>query len=152
MPPFLKPSAVRKNNKHTGLCATEDTVQKSMAHYLDLCVLCKVLVVWWHVPNGGWRGKAEAARFKALGVRAGVPDLTLVFSSTDGCPLVAMPEVKREDGVLSVAQKIMVPCLQQNGVPSRAVRTLPELREFMAECCLLWDRGDLLARLPRITQ
>ena len=152
MPPFLKPSAVRKNNKHTGLCATEDTVQKSMAHYLDLCVLCKVLVVWWHVPNGGWRGKAEAARFKALGVRAGVPDLTLVFASTDDRSLVAMPEVKSADGVLSSAQKSLLPILQNNGVPSRTVRTVSELRRFMADCCTLWEREDLLARLPRITQ
>lgn len=29
----------------------------------------------FHVPNGGYRNKAEAARLKAQGVRAGVPDL-----------------------------------------------------------------------------
>ena len=31
----------------------------------------------WHTPNGGKRSKIEAARFKAMGVRAGVPDLLL---------------------------------------------------------------------------
>ncbi len=31
----------------------------------------------FHIPNGGKRGKAEAARFKAEGVKAGVPDLFL---------------------------------------------------------------------------
>ena len=30
-----------------------------------------------HVPNGGSRGPVEAARFKAMGVRSGVPDLML---------------------------------------------------------------------------
>lgn len=30
-----------------------------------------------HIPNGGSRGKAEAGRFKAMGVKAGVPDLCL---------------------------------------------------------------------------
>lgn len=29
----------------------------------------------YHVPNGGYRNKAEAARLKAQGVKAGVPDL-----------------------------------------------------------------------------
>jgi hypothetical protein len=32
-----------------------------------------------HVPNGGKRGPAEAARLKASGVRAGVPDLLLLY-------------------------------------------------------------------------
>lgn len=31
----------------------------------------------YHVPNGGKRSKAEAGRFKAEGVKAGVPDLCL---------------------------------------------------------------------------
>lgn len=31
----------------------------------------------YHVPNGGSRNKAEAGRFKAEGVKAGVPDLCL---------------------------------------------------------------------------
>jgi hypothetical protein len=31
----------------------------------------------YHVPNGGKRGKAEAGRFKAEGVKSGVPDICL---------------------------------------------------------------------------
>ena len=31
----------------------------------------------YHVPNGGYRTAAEAARFRAEGVRPGVPDLCL---------------------------------------------------------------------------
>ena len=30
-----------------------------------------------HVPNGGKRSKSEAARFRAMGVKAGVPDMIL---------------------------------------------------------------------------
>lgn len=30
-----------------------------------------------HYPAGGWRSPVEAARFKAMGVQAGVPDLHL---------------------------------------------------------------------------
>lgn len=35
------------------------------------------LQLLFHVPNGGKRNAAEAARFKAMGVKAGVPDLCL---------------------------------------------------------------------------
>lgn len=31
----------------------------------------------YHVPNGGKRSKSEAARFRAMGVKAGVPDIFL---------------------------------------------------------------------------
>lgn len=31
----------------------------------------------YHIPNGGKRGKVEAARFKAMGVKPGVPDICL---------------------------------------------------------------------------
>lgn len=36
-----------------------------------------VLNLLFHIPNGGKRGKAEAGRFRAEGVKAGVPDLFL---------------------------------------------------------------------------
>jgi len=35
-------------------------------------------LVAWHTPNGGRRNRIEAARFKGLGVRAGVSDLVAV--------------------------------------------------------------------------
>lgn len=35
------------------------------------------LEMLYHIPNGGSRGKAEAGRFRAEGVKAGVPDLCL---------------------------------------------------------------------------
>lgn len=31
----------------------------------------------YHIPNGGKRGKAEAGRFRAMGVKSGVPDIFL---------------------------------------------------------------------------
>lgn len=39
------------------------------------------LASMYHVPNGGKRGKTEAARLKAAGVRAGVPDICLPFAA-----------------------------------------------------------------------
>jgi hypothetical protein len=37
-------------------------------------------LVFFHVPNGGSRGKVEGAIFKSMGVRAGVSDLILVHA------------------------------------------------------------------------
>lgn len=36
-----------------------------------------ILTLIHHVPNGGHRNKATAARLKAQGVRAGVPDISI---------------------------------------------------------------------------
>ena len=36
-----------------------------------------MLAAMFHIPNGGKRGKAEAARFKAMGVKPGVSDIFL---------------------------------------------------------------------------
>ena len=36
-----------------------------------------VVTALHHIPNGGMRSKAEAVRFKRIGVKAGVPDLCL---------------------------------------------------------------------------
>ncbi len=35
------------------------------------------LELMYHIPNGGSRNKAEAGRFKAEGVKSGVPDICL---------------------------------------------------------------------------
>jgi hypothetical protein len=62
-------------------------------------------LVFFHVPNGGKRNRIEAARFKGLGVRAGVADLILVhrgnvyaleLKSSTGRPTVCQMEFMSE--------------------------------------------------------
>ena len=50
-----------------------------------LCMLGKYpeLRLIHHIPNGGRRTKPEAARFKMMGVKAGVPDLCLPVPVSD---------------------------------------------------------------------
>jgi hypothetical protein len=48
--------------------------------------------IWFHVPNGGWRTKAEAGKFKRMGVKVGVSDFILVAPA--GARLHAL-ELKR---------------------------------------------------------
>lgn len=58
--------------------------------------------LWFtHVPNGEFRAKATAAKLKAMGVRAGTPDLVLLLRGR----LYAL-ELKRHDGRLSNEQRI----------------------------------------------
>lgn len=54
------------------------------------------LALLFHIPNGGSRNKAEAGRFKAEGVKAGVPDLMLPVARGDKHGLFI--EMKRLDG------------------------------------------------------
>lgn len=57
-------------------------------------------VIWFHVPNGGKRSKPEAALLKAMGARAGVPDLAFVLPNGQA----AFIELKADGGRLSEAQ------------------------------------------------
>lgn len=54
------------------------------------------------IPNGGLRSKLEAIRFKAMGVKRGIPDLALILS--DGS--TAYVELKAGKGKLRPEQKV----------------------------------------------
>ena len=72
------------------------------------------LKLLFHVPNGGKRNAAEAARFKAMGVKAGVPDLCLPAPRGGYAGLYI--EMKRTSGgVVSDDQKWWKEQLTENG-------------------------------------
>lgn len=58
---------------------TEDAEQKALFAWIALDGIKKHPDLKWlfHIPNGGSRHKAEAAKLKAMGVKSGVPDLCL---------------------------------------------------------------------------
>ncbi len=59
---------------------TEDEEQMALftwAHHMAATGHFPELSRLFHVPNGGSRGPAEAGRFKAMGVKPGVPDVFL---------------------------------------------------------------------------
>ena len=68
----------------------------------------------FHIPNGGLRVKSEAARFKRIGVKAGVPDLFLPVARGDHHGLFV--EMKREKGGrVSAEQKSWIELLREQG-------------------------------------
>ena len=70
----------------------EDDLQMQVADYLNLLPSIGYYG-WFHVPNGGKRNPREAARFKRMGVKAGVPDI-IIESKTNGAPYGAFIELK----------------------------------------------------------
>lgn len=54
------------------------------------------LALLYHIPNGGSRGKAEAGRLRAEGVKAGVPDICLPAARGKWHGMYI--ELKRRDG------------------------------------------------------
>ncbi|HDS1304210.1 TPA: VRR-NUC domain-containing protein [Stenotrophomonas maltophilia] len=72
-----------------------------------------------HVPNGGRRGKLEAARLKAQGVRAGYPDLVLDVARGEYHGLRIELKATRTDlgrkPEVSAAQRSWLTRLQQQG-------------------------------------
>lgn len=66
-----------------------------------------------HIPNGGSRHPAEAVTLKRMGVKAGVPDLCLPFSSHGYHGLYI--EMKSEKGRVTALQKEWLEGLSKNG-------------------------------------
>lgn len=67
-----------------------------------------------HIPNGGSRTKAEAGRFRAMGVKPGVPDLLLPVAR--GAYHGLWIELKRADGgKTQAAQRGWIAALRDQG-------------------------------------
>lgn len=82
----------------------------------------------YHIPNGGSRNKAEAARLKAQGVRAGVPDICL--PAARGCYHGLYIELKRRNGGrVSEAQRGWIEYLENAGYCARVCHGWDEARE-----------------------
>lgn len=71
---------LRSSNRKMPVCAPEGQEQAMLFKWCEAQMRVgnwPELGMLFHIPNGGKRGKAEAGRFKAEGVKPGVPDLCL---------------------------------------------------------------------------
>lgn len=72
------------------------------------------LALMYHIPNGGSRSKSEAGRFRAEGVKAGVPDICLPVARGGYHGLYI--ELKRvKGGRVSMAQQGWIAALIAQG-------------------------------------
>jgi hypothetical protein len=81
-------------------------------------------IVIFHVPNGGLRSKAEAARLKWTGVLAGVLDLVLILPNAR----CAFWETKTPNGRLSDDQRAIIRRLTELGHSWAIVRSIDDAR------------------------
>jgi len=75
----------------------EQAIHRAVAQHLRTRAVSGL--VWFHVPNGGHRGKVEASILKSMGVRAGVSDFIFVHAGR-----IFALELKAEGGRATEAQ------------------------------------------------
>lgn len=95
----------------------ESAMQRALIRRCDLAGWPASAIV--AIPNGGYRTRAEAARLKAEGVRAGMPDLWLPVAR--GGRFGLMLELKAAGGRLSAEQRDMLHRLDAEGYAAAVV-------------------------------
>ena len=102
----------------------EDDLQESVCTLLKWALPADA--AFWAVPNGGLRHTREAARLTRTGVRAGCPDLHIVYRGRLYCL-----ELKAPKGQLSATQSQMISKLEACGVPTAVVRSIGEVERAL---------------------
>lgn len=84
------------------------------------------------IPNGGKRGKAEAGRMKAAGVKAGVPDMCLPVAR-HGCHGLYIELKRARGGRVSKEQVAWMDALTRQGYRCALCRGWNEARKVIEE-------------------
>lgn len=118
-----------------------------LAEYLDR----RGDLIWCHPPNGGWRHKAEAAKFERMGVKRGVPD-ALIFEPF-GIQDVSKATDGEHEGTIWAQVGLAVELKRPAGPGVTAGTTSPEqewwhkrLRErgWMVAVCWSWTEAQAI--------
>jgi hypothetical protein len=116
----------------------EDDIQRAVAQRLDA-----LGVLWCHTPNGGKRGRVEAARLNGLGVKPGVPDV-LIYDPPPNSPSAkgAALELKAPKGKPSESQIVWLTKLAARGWETDIAYGLDEAHAILDA----WGYGNVNAR------
>lgn len=120
----LRPKLKRAKPRHI-----EDDLAIRVANILR--TILPRSVMWSHIPLGGKRSAREGARFKAMGTRAGWPDLTFAWVNA-GAQNTAFIELKAINGTLSDGQKDFRDWCAQHGFNWALCRSVDEVLETLA--------------------
>jgi len=104
----------------------EDSIQKTCVQWFRLQYPKKII---FHIPNGGNRNIREAARLKAQGVLAGIPDL--LIAEPNGNHSGLWIEMKSPKGRTTKSQDEMMPKLIDRGYRVSICRSLGEFQEVV---------------------
>lgn len=116
--------------------AWQPTEEQEQAAVFEWAVLMRnqfpELSLLFHIPNGGWRAPATAAKLKAQGVKAGVPDLFLPVARGGFHGLWI--ELKRQhDGKLSKPQKEWIDDMRKQGYKAERANGADEAIAILQE-------------------
>jgi hypothetical protein len=101
-------------------------------------------LIYWHTPNGGYRGKTEAVLFKAMGVLPGVSDLLLFHNGKLYCL-----ELKAQGGRASEEQMAFIHYMDRAGAFTAIATGLDRALATLETWGLL--RGSSVKDILRIT-
>ena len=113
------------------MAPTEDEEQMALftwANHMAMTGRLPELARLFHVPNGGSRGPAEAGRFKAMGVKPGVPDVFLDVPR-GGFHGLRIEMKRRNEGKVSKDQTDWINYYNANG--------------YRAVVCYGWDEARM---------
>jgi hypothetical protein len=104
----------------------EDDLQRAICHFLQWALPADA--VYFAVPNGGLRSPRVAARMRATGTRAGVPDLCIIHRGH-----ALFIELKAAHGTMSAVQKEMARRLIYAGAEVMLCRSLEDVERSLRE-------------------
>ena len=110
------------------LPTAEQSLQRTVAHYLALCVPAPPSGPWWTAVNPiPAKSRAAAGISKAMGLKAGTPDIVLCWKGR----LVGV-ELKAGRGRLARAQRETHDAISLAGCVMTTCRTLDEVMDLLA--------------------
>lgn len=104
----------------------EQDIQRAVFQHINSRSMPGVFA--FHVPNGGWRSKVEAAIMKGIGVRAGVPDVIIFYRAQ-----IFGLELKAKGRGLSATQRQVLNAMEVAGARTAVASSLDEAL-FTLEC------------------
>lgn len=118
-------------------CPTESEEQQALFEWAKFAECQYPSLKWLHaIPNGGLRHKATAARLKAEGVKAGVPDIDLPVAK-GGYHGLRIEMKRRYGGRTSEDQDEWLEGLRENGYLTGVCKGWCEARDL-----ILWYLGQ----------
>lgn len=131
----------RRSTKPLAIRAVEPSetqLQISLVQHLKL--LGRKGLLYFHPASGGLRTKSEAAKFKAMGVVPGIPDLIMLYAGkTYGL------ELKTKRGVVSADQRAMLDAFRSAGA-------FAEVAHGIDEALAILNRWGLLQPVAKAGQ
>lgn len=106
----------------------EERLHRAVADYLR--VVLDPSVVWSTFPSGGG-GRVRGAKLKAMGLRAGMPDIMIWWLAPSGAALCLGIELKAGKNGMTAAQRETFLSLEGVGCPVHVARSIDDVRDVL---------------------